>query len=205
MAAGGVTADQPLLVRHSHDLTCRLPSLAWQVALEGTSRDQQLFIEEHVGAISAEGGRPVLVLDGAPYPPKADEVASRLAKRDEAERAAQRAELAREATTATAVWKRAARPQEPFFAWLLEWCRAKHVAYIVAPYEARRVSTGGEKRWACPPGCAKGGCKAASRAEAVQRSARFPPGGGVAPGPRTGSTKSTMLACPGRLVTAVSG
>ena len=113
-----------------------MPSLVWQVALEGTSREQQLFIEEHVGAISGEGGRPVLVLDGSPYPPKADEVASRRAKRDEAEQTAHRLERNGEGKAAAAAWKRAARPQEPFYSWLLQWCRAKRVAYIVAPYEA---------------------------------------------------------------------
>ena len=106
------------------------------MALEGTSREQQLFIEEHVRAIAAEGGRPVLVLDGAPYPPKADEVASRRTARDAAERAAREHELAGDGKAAAAAWKRAARPQEPFWAWLLQWCVAKRVAFVVAPNEA---------------------------------------------------------------------
>ena len=106
------------------------------MVLEGTSREQQLFIEDQVSSLIGEGGRPVLVLDGAAYPPKAVEVASRRAARDVAEKAARTAEEAQDGHKVTAEWKKAARPQEPFFAWLLQWCISKHVAFIVAPNEA---------------------------------------------------------------------
>ena len=68
-----------------------------------------------MAAIYIEGGRPVLVLDEAPYPPKANEVASCRAARDAAELTAQQAELAQDCRRPRLRgWKRAARPQEPF-------------------------------------------------------------------------------------------
>ena len=49
----------------------------------------------------------MLVLDGAPYPPKADEVTSRCAARDAAEKAALQLEMGKDRKAATAVWPRA--------------------------------------------------------------------------------------------------
>ena len=107
-----------------------------QVVLEGTSREQQLFVEEQVASISGEGGRPVLVLDGAAFPPKTRVAASRRADREAKEREARGAEASRDGHEAAAAWKAAARPHEPFFEWLMNWCVAKGVAFIVSPFEA---------------------------------------------------------------------
>ena len=103
-----------------------------QVVLEGTSREQQLFIEEQITSLSGEGGRPVRVLDGAAFPPKMCVAASRRADRDAKEREARAAEVSHQGHKAAAAWKAAARPQEPFFKWLVEWCVAKGVAILVA-------------------------------------------------------------------------
>eukprot|EP00966_Prymnesium_polylepis_P117486 2715760-Prymnesium_polylepis.1 len=62
--------------------------------------------------------------------------ASRRADRDAKEREARAAEVSHQGHKAAAAWKAAARPQEPFFKWLVEWCVAKGVAILVALFEA---------------------------------------------------------------------
>ena len=67
---------------------------ARQVALEGTSQRQQQYVLRHLEALVAEGGTPVLVLDGRAYPPKAAERAKRRSDRAGAVQKARQAEQA---------------------------------------------------------------------------------------------------------------
>ena len=111
-------------------------STCTQVVLEGTSREQQLCLEQHIGSIAGEGGKPVLVLDGAAFPPKAAEVARRRATSSGAADAARAAEAQLQGHKAASEWKKASRPAEAFWAWLLQWCLDKDVAFLVSPCEA---------------------------------------------------------------------
>ena len=53
---------------------------AKEVAVHGTSTEQQQYIRMQIETVAAEGGRPILVLDGRPYPPKVTTRAERRAK-----------------------------------------------------------------------------------------------------------------------------
>ena len=78
----------------------------------------------------------MLVLDGAALPPKTRVATSRRADREAKEREARGAEASRDGHKAAAAWKAAALPHEPFWEWLMNWCVAKGVAFIVSPLEA---------------------------------------------------------------------
>lgn len=105
------------------------------VVRDGTSLQQQEYVRKRIASVAAEGGRPVLVLDGRAYPPK---LATRDDRRSKAAAAQQRAELLDSAMSADAAsaWKAAAGPQEAFWMWLIDHCRRHRIEYLVSPYEA---------------------------------------------------------------------
>ena len=109
---------------------------AAEVVRMGTSAQQQDYVRKQIASVAAEGGYPVLVLDGRGYPPKLD---TRSTRREKAEAARQEAEAAArlgKTKEAADAWKRAAGPQEPFWHALLEECLRNEVLFIVSPYEA---------------------------------------------------------------------
>ena len=59
-----------------------------EVALHGTSLDQQEYMRKQIESVAAEGGRPVLILDGRAYPPKLTTRAERRARSTDAHAAA---------------------------------------------------------------------------------------------------------------------
>ena len=106
------------------------------VVREGTSLAQQAYLRKQVGSVAAEGGTPVLVLDGRAYPPK---LATRKARRDAAEAARVEAEQLQQNNRqdeARRKWEAAAGPQEPFWLALLDECLRNNILFLVAPYEA---------------------------------------------------------------------
>ena len=106
------------------------------VVREGTSLAQQDYVRKQIASVAAEGGTPVLVLDGRAYPPK---LATRALRRDAADAARSEAEQLQQdgkADEARSKWAAAARPQEPFWLALLHECLRNKVQFVVAPYEA---------------------------------------------------------------------
>ncbi|EOD40309.1 hypothetical protein EMIHUDRAFT_222732 [Emiliania huxleyi CCMP1516] len=105
-----------------------------QVAQEGISQRQQQYVTQHLQGVYALGGKVCLVLDGRAYPPKKKE---RERRRGTSQQAVDEA-LAKEARNedASKEWKTAARPAEPFWAWLMQECIDKDMPFIVAPARA---------------------------------------------------------------------
>ena len=97
---------------------------------------QQQYVRRHLESIVGEGGKPVLVLDGKAYPPKAATRQARRTDREAARRLAEQAEAASDRQAAESAWKIAAAPQEPFWAWLMQECINTGISFLVAPYEA---------------------------------------------------------------------
>ena len=50
------------------------------VVRDGVSAAQLEYVRKQIGSVAAEGGKPVLVLDGRPYPPKLETRADRREK-----------------------------------------------------------------------------------------------------------------------------
>ena len=110
---------------------------ATEVAQHGTSAEQQQYLRMELESIRGEGGRPVLVLDGRAYPPKFLTRQKRRTAASDAKKKAQH--LAGDPTQSKAAekaWRDAARPEEPFWVWLLEECLRTEVRFIYSPYEA---------------------------------------------------------------------
>ena len=106
------------------------------VVREGMSGAQQNYMRAQIASVAAEGGTPVLVLDGRAYPPK---LATRTARREAAEAArleAERLTQGGQLDEARRQWQLAAGPQEPFWLALLDECIRHKILFIVAPYEA---------------------------------------------------------------------
>ena len=109
---------------------------AMAVVRDGTSLAQQDYVRRQLASVAAEGGTPVLVLDGRAYPPK---LATRMERRDAAEVARLEAEQLQQSgktEEARSKWATAARPQEPFWLALLKECLRTKIQFVVAPYEA---------------------------------------------------------------------
>jgi exonuclease-1 len=110
---------------------------ARMVVREGSSAKQLEYMRKQISSVAAEGGTPVLVLDGRGYPPK---LATRTGRREAAAAARLEAEaLEREdgaRLEADAKWKAAAGPQEPFWVALLNESLRNEVLFLVSPYEA---------------------------------------------------------------------
>ena len=107
---------------------------AASVVREGTSLAQQNYMRKQIASVAAEGGTPVLVLDGRP--PK---LATRDARRKAAAAArveAQRLQQLGHRDEARKQWAKAAGPQEPFWLALLDECVHNKILFLVAPYEA---------------------------------------------------------------------
>jgi hypothetical protein len=105
------------------------------VVREGTSRAQQDYLRKQIASVAAEGGTPVLVLDGRAYPPK---LATRAARREAAEAArveAERLQQLGHRDEARKQWAKAAGPQEPFWLALLEECLRDKILFVIAPYD----------------------------------------------------------------------
>ena len=86
------------------------------VVREGTSQRQRDYVTKQIDSVAAEGGRPVLVLDGRAYPPKlatrADRRQKAAAARREAEQLQQSGSLtAAQRTEMRKLWEKAAGPQ----------------------------------------------------------------------------------------------
>jgi hypothetical protein len=109
---------------------------AAEVVRVGISAQQQEYVRKRIASVAAEGGTPVLVLDGRGYPPKLDTRNDRREKQAAAKQQAEAAALAGKKKEAAEAWKRAAGPQEPFWHALLEECIRNEVLFIVSPYEA---------------------------------------------------------------------
>ena len=109
---------------------------AAEVVRVGISAQQQEYVRKRIASVAAEGGTPVLVLDGRGYPPKLDTRNDRREKQAAAKKQAEAAALAGKKKEAAEAWKRAAGPQEPFWHALLEECIRNEVLFIVSPYEA---------------------------------------------------------------------
>ena len=106
------------------------------VAREGVSVQQQQYVRRYLESVVGEGGRPVVVLDGKAYPPKAATRATHRADQAQARASAEEAEAKQDARKAASEWKKAAVPQEPFWHWLLEELIGMKVPFIYSPYEA---------------------------------------------------------------------
>ena len=107
------------------------------VVRDGVSPRQLQYVRARVESVAAEGGTPVLVLDGRAYPPKLATRKSRSDERAAALLAAQAAERAgKKGADVAKLWKAAAGPQEPFWLALLEECVLNQILFIVSPYEA---------------------------------------------------------------------
>lgn len=76
------------------------------------SAQQHQYVTRHIEAVAGEGGKPVLVLDGRAYPPKAATCDLRRADRHAAAARAQALEAANEKTEALKEWGRASAPSE---------------------------------------------------------------------------------------------
>ena len=106
------------------------------VVRDGVSAAQMNYIRKQIGSVAAEGGTPVLVLDGRAYPPK---LATRQARREAAAAAQAEAERLTQLglrDEARRKWEAAAGPQEPFWLALLDECVRNKILFVVAPYEA---------------------------------------------------------------------
>ena len=96
------------------------------VAREGKSLAQLEYVRKRIQSVAAEGGTPVLVLDGRAYPPKLATRNERRRKAEEARTEAEALELKGDAASkklAAKAWQEAATPQEPFWLALLDECR----------------------------------------------------------------------------------
>ena len=109
---------------------------AAEVVRHGTSDQQQEYVRKRIASVAAEGGTPVLVLDGRKYPPKLATQTDRRAKQKAARQKAEQATACGRWQEAADAWKAAAGPQEPFWHALLEECLKNEVLFIVSPYEA---------------------------------------------------------------------